>query len=149
MIRPGRPAGIAILAILELIGGIIILLLGIGLAAVGGSLFTALGYSGLGGVAALLGGIVAIFGLLALLVGWGLWTGKGWAWLLAVILSVLGVLFSIASIAVGSFTSVVGLLIDALILWYLFRPHVRAFFGRGGAQPMAPPMAPQPPQTTT
>ena len=148
MIRPSRPTGIAILAILELLGGILILLVGIALAAVGGSVLSSLGYGSLGGLAAVAGGVVAIFGIIGLLVGWGLWTGKGWAWWLAVILSILGVLVSIGSIAVGAFTSVVGLIIDAVILWYLFRPHVKAFFGRGGVQPAPPPAAPQPPQTT-
>jgi hypothetical protein len=152
MLKPSRPTGIAILAILELIGGVIVLLAGIGLAALGGSLLTALGYPVFGGLAALIGGGLAViggglavFGLVALGVGWGLWTGKGWAWWLAVILSILGVLGSLASVAVGSPTSIVGLIVDAVILWYLFRPHVQAFFGRGVSQLAPQPAAQQPP----
>jgi len=30
-----------------------------------------------------------------------------------------------------SFSSIISILIDLLILYYLTRPHVKAFFGRG------------------
>ena len=127
--------GIAILAILEILGGLLILFLGLAVAAVSGTLFSALGLAVPAGIGIAAGGVVGVFGLLGLLVGWGLWMGKGWARILAIILSGLGVLAGLAGLALGSIPSVVGLVIDGLILWYLFRPNVRAFFGRS-AQPM-------------
>ena len=142
--RPPRPAGIAILAILQMLGGLIILLIGVAVAAVTGSLLSALGLAIPAGIGIAVGGAVAIFGILGLLVGWGLWTGRGWARILAIILSGLGVVGSLALISVSG---VVGLVIDGVILWYMFRPNVRAFFG-GGAK--ATPLQPiSPPSTTT
>ncbi|MDG6903291.1 MAG: hypothetical protein JRN56_01060 [Nitrososphaerota archaeon] len=141
MMRPPRPMGIAILAILEILGGLLILLLGLAVAAVSGTLFSALGLAIPAGIGVAAGGVVVIFGLLGLLVGWGLWTGRGWARILAIILSGLGVLASLVGLALGSIPSLVGLVIDGFILWYMFRPNVRAFFGRS-AQPM--PLQPTP-----
>jgi hypothetical protein len=148
MQKPRRPTGITILAILELIGGIFGLLGGILLIGVGGSgILSSLGYGIASGLIAALGGGVVVFSLFALLMGWGMWTGKGWAWIIAVILYILGALANLASLAIGVYTSIVGLVIAALILWYLWRPHVKAFFGRGPQAQASP--APQPAPTAT
>lgn len=148
MMKPPRPTGVALLAILDLLFGILALLGGIFIAAIGGSgLLTLYGYGFFSGFVAVAGGFVIIIGILAIVVGWGMWSGKEWAWLLAIILYGLGALTGLLSLAGGNLSSVVGLLIDALLLWYLFRPHVKAFFGRGtGAQP-APMMQSAPPTT--
>ena len=147
MQKPPRPTGVAILAILDIIGGIIALLVG-GLLAVGSSALTAFyGTFIFAGFLAVIGGIVAVVGILAVLVGWGLWSGKGWAWTLAFVLAILGIVGGLISVAFGGFTSVVGLLIDVLIVWYLLRPHVKAYFGRGIAAAQPASMAQNPPPT--
>ena len=147
MQKPSRPTGVAILAILELIGGVIGLLLGILLIGVGGSgILSSFGFGLVSGIVAAVGGIIVVVSVLVLILGWGMWTGKSWAWTIAVILYILGVLSGIGSLAVGALTGVVGLVISILILWYLWRPHVRAFFGHG-TQP-APMPQPAPPTTT-
>lgn len=128
------------MAILQILGGILILFFGLALAVVS-AFFSAVNLAipvGLGIIAA---GAVVILGILGLLVGWGLWTGKGWARILAIILSGLGVLISLAGLVLGSIPSVVGLAIDGLVLWYLFRPNVKAFFG-GNTQPFPQPTPP-------
>ncbi len=149
MMKPPRPTGVAVLAILDLLAGILALIGGIFIAALGGSGLLALyGYGFFSGFVAVAGGFVIIIGLLAIVVGWGMWSGKEWAWILAIILYALGALSSLLSLAGGNLSSVVGLLINALLLWYMFRPHVKAFFGKGtGTQP-APMMQPAPPTTT-
>ena len=129
------------MAILQILGGILILFFGLALAVVSSAFFSAVNLAipvGLGIIAA---GAVVILGILGLLVGWGLWTGKGWARILAIILSGLGVLISLAGLVLGSIPSVVGLAIDGLVLWYLFRPNVKAFFG-GNTQPFPQPTPP-------
>lgn len=128
-----RPIGVTILAILEFVGGALALLLGLFFMAVGPyivELFAGAALPPL--LSAVLGALGAVFlvaGLIALLVGWGLWTGKGWAWWIVVILEALGVLSSLAGIAMGDPSSLLGLLIAALILYYFFKPHVKDFFG--------------------
>lgn len=120
-----RPTGITILAILEVLGGLAFLLGGAALAAFGSF---AGGYAGL---AVGLGVVLLIFGLASFAVAYGLWTGMGWAWLVALVLSGLGALVSLISIATGlGFGSIVSLIIDGIIIYYLTRPHVKAYFGK-------------------
>src|SRR5579863_8598384 len=151
MMKPQRPTGVTILAILYLLFGVVALLLGALLAAAGGSgVLNSVGYGGLSGIVSVIGGGVAIAGVLGILVGWGMWSGKGWARLVALVLSVIGLIGGLGSLAIGSFSGIVSLIIDALVIWYLFRPHVKAYFGGGQPAPMPPqsPMSPPPPVPT-
>lgn len=126
-----RPTGITVLALLNFIGGGLAILLGI--------VFIALGpymselTHGLPALLSLLVGVLGIVflvaGLIGLVVGWGLWTGKEWSWWLTVVLEALGLVSGLAGIVMGDPTSLIGLLIAALILWYMFKPHVKDFFG--------------------
>jgi hypothetical protein len=146
--KADRPLGIAILAVLDIICGIAALIGGIVLAAVStivdepeieDAIRDAMTSAGVTNVEAVLdilatvlivlGVFICIMGLVAIVVGWGFWTGKQWAWILGVILFII----SIAVSAVGMVwapTNVIGVIIDALILYYLFRPNVKAWFGR-------------------
>jgi hypothetical protein len=143
MQKPPRPTGIAILAVLEIVGGILAVVGGAGMAAVGGSgMLASLGYAGLSGMVAVVGGAVLIIGFLAVLLGWGMWTGKSWAWTLSVAFYIIGAVLDVVSILGGGLTGIVGLLIDILLLWYLWRPHVKAYFGKGAT--MQPAIVPQP-----
>jgi hypothetical protein len=148
MQKPMRPTGITVLAILAMIFGVIAILGGVFVAAVGGSSILALyGYGAFSGLLSVLGVAVAVYGFLIFIFGWGMWTGKGWAWILGVILVILGILSGLGSLGVGNFTSIGGLIIDVIILWYLFRPHVKAYFGRGTpTMQQAPQPAPAPTQ---
>jgi hypothetical protein len=99
-----RPLGVTIVAILMIIGGIALLFsfhpVSIALA-------------------------IANF-----IVAWGLLTGKGWAWLITVILAIISIVFSIVSIVIGMYGSIVSLIIEGIILYYMFRPSVKSYFGR-------------------
>jgi hypothetical protein len=150
MMKPSRPTGITIIAILQFIFGVLAVLGGLAIAAIGGlGVFASLGFPILSSLVTALGGILVVFGLLALVVGWGMWTGKGWAWTLAVVLLALGVLLNLVSLIAGSPASAAGLIIDAVILWYMFRPHIKAYFGRGIAAQPTPMTQPSPPPATT
>jgi len=84
-------------------------------------------------------GVLAILGILYLVTAYGLWTGKGWARMLAIILLILDIIGGLLTLPAG----IVGLIIAGVLLWYFFTPSVKAFFGQGSA-PQAPP--PPPPQ---
>jgi hypothetical protein len=43
---------------------------------------------------------------------------------------IIGIVLGIAMLFI-SYSSIIGVLIDLLILYYLTRPNVKAFFGRG------------------
>ena len=69
-------------------------------------------------------------GVVAFVISWGLFNGKGWAWIITVILAIISVVFSIIALASGGFTNIVTLVINAAILYYMYRPPVKAYFGR-------------------
>ena len=71
----------------------------------------------------------------------------GWAWILSLVLAGLGILFSLISLVFrGGVWGLVTLIIDAIIVYYLTRPNVRAFFGEAPRPAItAPPPPVQPP----
>jgi hypothetical protein len=154
--RPPRPLGITILVILQIIIGVIevlfglLLLLGYVLAV---SIFGFGMYPGFGLFLLPWGFFSLIFGLLSFILAYGLWTGQGWAWISSVIIAVIGLIFSLVGLILGSYANVISLVLYALILIYLNTYHVRAFFGRVGPwgavpYPGYPPPPPPQPQYT-
>jgi hypothetical protein len=136
-----RPTGVTIIAILNVISGIVMLAGGVGLAAIGSILPTmttldpnasgqlaVAGLLGVGGIA--VGGILIILGIISFVVAWGLLKGKGWAWNVTLILSIISIVIGIISLVAGNFGSIVNIIIAGIIIYYLYRPHVKAFFGK-------------------
>ena len=128
-----RPTGVTILAILSIIAGILMIIGGISLTVLlttVGVMQTMPGLGLLTAVGALSGIIIVIMGLLAIAVGWGFLKGSKWSWVLAIILLVLSLISGLASLVVGAWNSIVGVIIDLLILYYLFRPNVKTWFSK-------------------
>lgn len=111
-----RPTGVTILAALYIINGLIVL---------AAPLFmTAMLASFMGGESGTLATLTSIcwvvFGILALIyfiIAYGLLKGQSWARLLAIIFAII----SLINIPVGT-------IIGIIVLWYLFRPEVKAWF---------------------
>jgi len=101
-----RPLGISIIAGLQMIGGAILTLVGV-------SFFTYLRDFSI---------FFLLLGIFSFLIGWGLWKGKRWAWIIYVIVVALGILFSLSTF------DLVSLIYAGLILWYMFQPHVKRYF---------------------
>jgi hypothetical protein len=59
---------------------------------------------------------------------WSLYGSKQWAWLITVIVSIITIIFSILSI--GDIVNITTLIISGLILYYMYRPYVKSYFGR-------------------
>lgn len=140
MSTQARPTGVTIIAILAFIGGIFAIVAGLGLTVLGGILGGALAASGeaAGGI---FGGLMAVFGIGTLgigiaeiIVGWGLWGLKPWAWMVAVILFIANIALSLLTALGGgdliSLNTIVGIAIPAIILYYLMTPPVKTAFGR-------------------
>ena len=134
-----RPTGVTIIAILNIIGGIIMLFGGIALVAAGSILPSFQMTDELSGVpswligtgAIAMGIIVIILGIISFVVAYGLLKGAGWAWSLTVVLSIVSIVLNAISIASGNFGGIISIIISAIILYYLYRPHVKSFFGKG------------------
>lgn len=69
-------------------------------------------------------------GLVGIAVGWGFWKGSGWAWIVGVIFYIVGIGISAVGMVWWSLTNVIGVIIGVVILYYLFRPNVKAWFGK-------------------
>ncbi|KQM12293.1 hypothetical protein AOA80_03135, partial [Methanomassiliicoccales archaeon RumEn M1] len=118
-----RPTGVTILSVLFGLESLLFIVAGIGAVGLGGLL----GPIGLG-LGIIVGIPLILLGLIGLLVTWGLWKGRGWARIVAIILAIIGLLVNlVGAIGLEPF-SIVGLLINIVILWYLFQPHVKAYY---------------------
>jgi magnesium-transporting ATPase (P-type) len=101
----------------------------------------------LGGVGIVIGAIVFAVGIGYSVVSYGLLKGKGWAWIITVILTIIAIAVQIVSgvtasmfnasfiddtnsFVTGIIAQIVGIAINGVILYYLYRPNVKAFFGR-------------------
>jgi len=139
MAQAARPMGVAVLAVLVALAGILALVgaLVLGVLAETMTEFiesAIIEYGGMvipdvaGFVEAMLlviAVVAAVMGILALIDAYGLWIGAGWAWWLTIILSALGIIVGIVSLPSGIITIV----IDALIIYYFTRSYVKEFFG--------------------
>jgi uncharacterized membrane protein (DUF2068 family) len=82
-------------------------------------------------VTAIISGIILLaLGIAALFIAYGLIKGRGWAWTAAVVLSIIVIIMSVVSIVTGNIGSIISLAINGVILYYLYRPHVKAYFGK-------------------
>jgi uncharacterized membrane protein (DUF2068 family) len=125
-----RPTGITILAVLAAIGGVLGLLASLALLGIGAVVATA---TGLGGFAVVAGLIVLVYSVLSLILAYGFWTLKPWAWPLGVAVEILGIVQALLNFANNTSnvaSLIISLAIAAFILWYLFQPHVKTAFGR-------------------
>jgi hypothetical protein len=122
-----RPTLISILAIIYFVIGL--------MALIGGILTTmgiAIGMSveeelrGLG--LEFIGIGIIVYGLIMIIVAGGFWNGWKIMWYIGVIVSIIGVILGVASIVFTAFVGIIPLIIDIIILWYLFRPPVKEFF---------------------
>lgn len=92
---------------------------------------------------AISGGLIAL-GIVDTGIGIGLLRGKQWAWKLAVILAFVSIAIDIITLMIQSHISnyggsIIGVIIDAVILYYLYRPHVKAYFGKTISSGTTPP----------
>lgn len=125
-----RPTGITVMAVLSAIGGVFGLLASLALLGLGAA---ASATGGLGGLAFLAGIIILAYSVLSLILAYGFWTLKPWAWPLGIGVQVLGIIQAVLQFMNNS-TNVVSLVISlaiaGVILWYLYQPHVKAAFNR-------------------
>ena len=117
-----RPLLITIIAILYFVVGILAVLSGIMLM-VGGA---AVGQLALGGMT---GGVLLVVGLINLVIAGGFWNGWKAIWYLAVIFGFIEIILCVVGLFTTGGVSIIGLIIEALLLYYMFRPNVKEFFG--------------------
>ena len=89
----------------------------------------------LGGLGIAFGAVLVALAIVSFIVAYGLLKGKGWAWTVTLILSIISIVFNAISIAASAGANLIGgiisIIISAVIIYYLYRPHVKAYFGKG------------------
>jgi hypothetical protein len=86
----------------------------------------------LGGLGIAFGAVLVAIAVVSFTVAYGLLKGKGWAWTVAIILSIISIVWNVVTLATAAnFGGIISIIISGIILYYLFRPHVKAYFGKG------------------
>lgn len=118
-----RPIFVTIVGILYILPAILSILYGIivaaGVVAVSGSIAEGIN-------ASLIGAPIIVAGLISFIIGYGILKGWRIMWYLGVIFAILSILGSLLMIT--AIVGIVSLVINIIILYYLFRPGVKAFF---------------------
>ena len=83
-----------------------------------------------GGFLGIVGGILIVIGIAGFVVSWSLLTGKGWAWIVTIIVAIISIILNLMLVLSGSVESVIGLIIYGIIIYHLYRPSVKSYFGR-------------------
>lgn len=150
-----RPVGVTIIAILAIIGGILLLFGGIAFVALAPILSQintiddnssnssfSLNINGtdvtvpkntlfiFGGFLGIIGGALIVIGIAGFVVAWGLLTGKGWAWIVTIIIAIISIILNLIVVISGGLENIIGLIIYGVIIYYLYRPSVKSYFGR-------------------
>lgn len=115
------PKGILIVSIVTVISGVLLVIMGIYAL----NLLLPLGSTYLMGPAFLM-----VLGFTSLFTAYGLYRGKSWSWTLLLVLSGFGAAGYLMNLANGQFISVLGVIYNAVIIWYLYKPHVRKYYGK-------------------
>jgi uncharacterized membrane protein (DUF2068 family) len=71
-----------------------------------------------------IGIVLVILAFLGFIMTWGLWSGRSWARTITIILAIISIITGIFSLP----GSLIEILINAVILYYLTRPHIRAYY---------------------
>lgn len=131
-----RPTGVTILAILAAIGGVLGLLGGLAIIGIGGLAGGFIGGAAgaaIGGLAVIGGLIVLVLAVLELVLAYGFWNLRPWAWQLGVILAavqiviaILGVLRIVFYQDIGG--AIISIAISGVILYYLNQAEIRRAF---------------------
>ena len=152
-----RPVGVTIIAILTIIGGILLLFGGIAFVALApfvsqinieddlhntSNSSISFNLNGtnvpipnnafliLSGFMGILGAVLIVIGIASFVVAWGLLKGKAWAWVVTIIITIISIILDIILIISGGFGSILSLIISGIVIYYLYRPSVKSYFGR-------------------
>ncbi|MEA4977442.1 MAG: hypothetical protein VB016_02670 [Methanomassiliicoccaceae archaeon] len=115
-----RPILLSLFAILEILGGIITAAIG-AFFILGGAI--SLPFALPAGITLVVaGGITIVAGLIMIMIGVAMFSGKKWGWWFAVIMTALALIFSLISF------NIVSVIIEAIVLLYLNMKNTKGWF---------------------
>jgi hypothetical protein len=116
-----------------IISGIASTIMGLGLISFGllFGQFAEVDISGFSAIFVSFGLFTLALGIASLVTSWGSLKGKSWAWLSTVIIAIISMISAISLLATSGFWwHVVLLIIYGIILYYMFTPNVKSYFGK-------------------
>jgi uncharacterized membrane protein (DUF2068 family) len=127
-----RPFGITLLAVLQIILGILELLGAVAVAFASFVLPEMFPHVRFFAPRSMVSGLVLfVFAFVQFVLAYGLWKGKGWAWIGSLIFAVIVLVFSAFTLfmrpRVGE---VIALVLNLVIIYYLMQPRVQGYFGK-------------------
>jgi hypothetical protein len=114
------PRGILVITILTVISGILLLIM---------SIYAFNLLLPLGGIYLMGPAFLFILGITSLFTAFGLYRGKNWSWKLLLVLSGFGAAGYLLNVVNGQFISVFGVIYNSFIIYYMYRPRVRKYYG--------------------
>lgn len=114
-----RPTVVKILVLIVIIGSIVPILAGV-MMLTGGAFESYFMQELLRGI---LPTYYVVVGVIGLMLAWGLWIGNGLAWILALIVHIIGIIMSLVALPTG----IVGVVMDGIVVYLLMRPDTRRF----------------------
>lgn len=128
-----RPFIVTILGILYALFAVVLLIAAVAIIAGGDALITEIikndpDMDWIEGMELYFGTTVLIGAIVEGIISYGFLKGWSIMWYLGLIFTIVGAVFSIMSVATGMFASIIMLLIQIVIILYLFKPNVKQFF---------------------
>lgn len=112
-----RPSGITVLVVLEIILGILLFV-------------GAIGRRGADWTLESVATFLVILAALSFCLAFGLWTGKSWAWIGAIGLTIFSIIFSVFLLFVRpTIGEGIYLIANTVIIYFLIQPRVQRHFG--------------------
>ena len=109
-----------IITILTIISGILLLIM---------SMYAFNLLMPLGGIYLMGPAFLLILGVTSLFTAYGLYRGQNWSWKLLLVLSGFGAAGYLLNVVNGQFISIIGVIYNSVIIYYMYRPHVRKYYG--------------------
>jgi len=118
-----RPLGVSILGVLWIFSAFIWFVAAI----LGGAVLVGVGLPGIG---AIFGFILLAIAIVDLLLGIGCFKRWGIVWTVGVLFMVINIVFGLMTLFSAPIFGILSIIIAAIILWYLFQPQVKTYFGK-------------------
>jgi uncharacterized membrane protein (DUF2068 family) len=111
-----RPLGVTIIAVLNILGGLLSIFGGFT------SLTLGLALGPFGFLLIILGAIILFLGIINLIIGWGLWSLKSWAWMAALIINIINLILNVLAY------SWLSAIINLIVILYLQQGDIKSRF---------------------
>ncbi|QLH09027.1 zinc ribbon domain-containing protein [Candidatus Nitrosotenuis sp. DW1] len=129
--KTGTPTGITVLGMLQIILGIILVVFAVMVMVMSSMMGN---YSYFGSMTSIVGGAVTIvlivLAAFSFLIASALFSGKKWGRTIVIVFSIVNLAMDAASMMVGNVFGIVGMILNGIVLYYMWRPHVIAYFAK-------------------